>query len=33
MKNIIENIIRFSVLVILPIILVLLADRICTLIK
>lgn len=33
MKNIIENIIRFSILVILPITLVLLADRICTLIK
>lgn len=33
MKNIIENIVRFSILVILPITLVLLADYICTLIK
>ena len=33
MKNIIENIIRFSVLVILPITLVLLANHISTLIK
>lgn len=33
MKNIIENIIRFSVLVILPIILVLLADQLSLLIK
>lgn len=33
MKNIIKNIIRFSILVILPITLVLLADRICALIK
>lgn len=33
MKKIIENIIRFSVLVILPITLMLLSDYICSLIK